>query len=77
MNYFKITFLSSSRTPKRSFSLGIWLKIFCVFFTTVRIALIPPLMPIVTKGGVVHKFYVDESDTGFGYFKIFPSGLWP
>jgi hypothetical protein len=51
------------------FCLGLWLKIYCVFITSVRIALFPPPMPIETKGGVVDDIYVEESDIDFDYIQ--------
>jgi hypothetical protein len=51
--------------------------LFCVLITSVKIALFPPPMPIVKKGGVVYEYDVEGSDIDFGYIQIFPPGLWP
>jgi hypothetical protein len=77
MKYFSINCLSVPRTSKGLFSLGLSLKIFYVFITSVKIVLSPPLMPILTKVYVVYVFYVEQSYVDFGYIQTFPSGVWP
>jgi hypothetical protein len=53
----------------------VWLKIFYIFFTSVRIALFPTIMPVVETCGVMYELYLEESGIDFGYIQIFPSGL--
>jgi hypothetical protein len=50
--------------------LGLQLNILYVFFTSVSIALFPPLKSIVARGGVVCEFYMEQSSIDFGY--VFP-----
>ena len=82
MNSFNITFLSASRISKGYFALGVQLKIFYVFNTSDRITLFSSLKSIVTRGGVVYEFYMEQSCIDFVYifhpkFKFSPhkSGL--
>ena len=47
--------------------MGLLLKAFYVFITSVRIALFPSLMSVVARGGVVYGFYMEQSSVDFGY----------
>jgi len=50
--------------------LGVQFKIIYVFITSVRIALFLSLMSVVTRGGVVYGFYMEQPPIDFGY--VFP-----